>query len=105
VTTPSAAAAGDASATRSRCAARVARAIVAAPIVAYQKLISPAIPRRCKYEPTCSRYAVEAIREFGILRGPVLAGWRLLRCNPWSYGGYDPVHAQRLFRSGDGDDA
>ena len=63
-----------------------------------QRLISPAIPQRCKYEPTCSRYAVEAIREYGILRGLVLAGWRLLRCNPWSYGGYDPVEAQRVFR-------
>ncbi|HEX3510711.1 MAG TPA: membrane protein insertion efficiency factor YidD [Solirubrobacteraceae bacterium] len=78
-------------------AASVLRAVVTAPIVAYQRFISPALPRRCKYEPTCSRYAVEAIREFGILRGVVLAGWRLLRCNPWSHGGYDPVHDQRLF--------
>jgi uncharacterized protein len=79
---------------------RVARAIVVAPIVIYQRVISPAIPRRCKYEPTCSRYAVEAIREYGILKGLVLAGWRLLRCNPWSLGGYDPVEAQRVFRIG-----
>ena len=78
--------------------ARIARGVVLAPIVAYQRFISPAIPRRCKYEPTCSRYAVEAIREYGILRGLVLAGWRLLRCNPWSHGGYDPVEAQRVFR-------
>jgi uncharacterized protein len=78
---------------------RVTRAIVLAPIVLYQRLISPALPRRCKYEPTCSRYAVEAVREYGILRGLVLAGWRLLRCNPWSYGGYDPVAAQRVFRA------
>jgi len=82
-----------------RPAARLARAIVLAPIVAYQRVISPAIPRRCKYEPTCSRYAVEAIREYGILKGLVLAAWRLLRCNPWSYGGYDPVEAQRVFRA------
>jgi putative membrane protein insertion efficiency factor len=80
--------------------ARFARAVVTAPIVVYQRVISPALPRRCKYEPTCSRYAVEAIKEFGILRGLVLAGWRLLRCNPWSYGGYDPVDAQRVFRTG-----
>jgi putative membrane protein insertion efficiency factor len=80
--------------------ARVARALVSAPIIAYQRVISPALPRRCRYEPTCSRYAVEAIREFGILRGLVLAGWRLLRCNPWSHGGYDPVEAQRVFRTG-----
>src|SRR5207244_13233988 len=63
----------------------------------YRRLISPAIPRRCKYEPTCSRYALEAIRTFGVARGLVLAAWRLLRCNPFSYGGYDPVVAQKLF--------
>jgi putative membrane protein insertion efficiency factor len=80
--------------------ARIARAVATAPIVAYQRFVSPAIPRRCKYEPTCSRYAVEAIREYGILRGLVLAGWRLLRCNPWSHGGYDPAKAQRVFRIG-----
>lgn len=81
-------------------AARIARMVVVTPIVLYQRLISPVIPRRCKYEPTCSRYALEAIREYGILRGLVLAGWRLLRCNPWSHGGYDPVEAQRVFRIG-----
>jgi uncharacterized protein len=76
---------------------RAARALLAAPIVLYQRVISPALPRRCKYEPTCSRYAIEAIRAYGVLRGAVLATWRLLRCNPWSDGGYDPVEAQRLF--------
>jgi putative membrane protein insertion efficiency factor len=74
-----------------------ARGVVLSPIVLYQRLISPALPRRCKYEPTCSRYAVQAVREYGILRGLVLASWRLLRCNPWSDGGYDPVERQRLF--------
>jgi uncharacterized protein len=74
------------------------RRLVLAPIVIYQRVISPALPRRCKYEPTCSAYAVQAIREFGILRGLVLAAWRLLRCNPFSRGGFDPVDAQRLFR-------
>ena len=77
----------------------LARRIVIAPIRAYQLVISPALPRRCKYEPTCSLYAVQAIRRFGILRGLVLAGWRLLRCNPFSHGGYDPVDDQRLFAS------
>lgn len=86
-------------AARGRVAA-AARAVATAPIVIYQRVISPAIPRRCKYEPTCSRYAVDAIREYGILRGAVLAAWRLLRCNPWSYGGYDPVEAQRVFGVG-----
>jgi uncharacterized protein len=72
--------------------------VVLAPIRLYQRLVSPALPRRCKYEPTCSAYAVEAIRTFGVARGLVLAAWRLARCNPWSRGGYDPVEAQRLFR-------
>ncbi len=79
---------------------RMTRTLAIAPITVYQRFVSPAIPRRCKYEPTCSRYAVEAIREYGILRGAVLAAWRLLRCNPWSYGGYDPVEAQRVFTAG-----
>jgi uncharacterized protein len=85
---------------RSGAATRIARAIASAPIQLYSRVISPAIPRRCKYAPTCSRYALDAIREYGILRGLVLAGWRLLRCNPWSHGGYDPVEAQRVFRIG-----
>jgi len=70
-----------------------------APIRLYQRAISPLLPRRCKYEPTCSRYAAQAVQEYGILRGAILAGWRLLRCNPWSHGGYDPVREQRLFSS------
>lgn len=74
-----------------------ARLAVTAPIRVYQRVLSPALPRRCKYEPTCSSYAVQAIEEYGILRGLVLAGWRLLRCNPWSHGGFDPVQDQRLF--------
>jgi uncharacterized protein len=75
----------------------VGRALVA-PITLYQRLISPLLPRRCKYEPTCSAYAVEAIRAHGVLRGVVLATWRLLRCNPFSHGGHDPVADQRVFR-------
>lgn len=78
-------------------ASRIARILAGAPIVVYQRVISPGLPRRCRYEPTCSRYAVQAISDYGILKGLVLAGWRLLRCNPWSRGGYDPVSAQRLF--------
>ena len=73
--------------------------VVQAPILVYRRVISPALPRRCKYEPTCSAYALGALQEFGILRGLVLATWRVLRCNPFSHGGYDPVDAQRLFSS------
>ena len=74
-----------------------ARRVAVAPIVVYRRVISPALPRRCKFEPTCSAYAVQALEEFGILRGLVLATWRVLRCNPFSHGGYDPVADQRLF--------
>jgi uncharacterized protein len=83
------------SAARSR---RLLFALVTAPIVAYQRLISPLFGRRCKYYPTCSAYAVDALRSYGVLRGLVLAGWRLLRCNPWSLGGVDYVEDQRVFR-------
>jgi hypothetical protein len=60
-------------------------------IAAYQRWISPSMPRRCRYEPTCSAYAAESVRRFGALRGLLLATWRLLRCNPFSHGGFDPV--------------
>ena len=91
--------AASARAGRPRDAIALARALASLPILAYQRLISPAIPRRCKYEPTCSRYALEAIRTYGVWRGLVLASWRLLRCNPLSDGGYDPVEEQRVFET------
>jgi putative membrane protein insertion efficiency factor len=78
--------------------AGVPTALALALLRVYQVVISPVLPVRCKYHPTCSAYAVEAIRSFGILKGLVLTGWRLLRCNPWSAGGIDRVEAQRLFR-------
>ena len=64
----------------------------------YQKTLSPLLPTSCKYHPSCSQYAVEALKEYGVFRGSVLAAWRLLRCNPMSYGGFDPVENQTLFR-------
>jgi uncharacterized protein len=78
---------------------RPVRSALLGSISAYQRTISSATPRHCKYEPTCSRYAAQAVRDFGILRGLILTGWRLLRCNPFSHGGFDPVSAQRLFRA------
>jgi putative membrane protein insertion efficiency factor len=48
-------------------------------------------PTTCKYEPSCSEYAIQAVRKYGLFKGSALAGWRLLRCNPWSHGGHDPV--------------
>jgi uncharacterized protein len=78
---------------------RVPRRLAVFPIRLYQWLFSPLLGQRCRYYPSCSEYAVQAIQRFGILRGAVLAGWRLLRCNPWSRGGFDPVEDQRLFRT------
>jgi putative membrane protein insertion efficiency factor len=69
------------------------------PITLYRRFISPLIVPRCRYHPTCSAYAVEAIRSYGVLRGLVLAAWRLLRCNPLSNGGFDYVEQQTLFRA------
>jgi uncharacterized protein len=74
-------------------------------ISAYQRRISPALPRRCRYEPTCSAYAVEAIERFGVGRGSLLAAWRLLRCNPLSHGGFDPVRERFTFKVGPVDPA
>jgi hypothetical protein len=73
------------------------RALFVGLIRAYQLILSPGLPGRCKYYPSCSQYALDAVKEYGALRGVVLAGWRILRCNPLSYGGYDPVSRQRLF--------
>jgi uncharacterized protein len=78
---------------------RALRKVVVAPIRVWQRVISPTFGQRCKYYPSCSEYAAQSIERFGILRGLVLAGWRLLRCNPWSRGGLDPVEDQRLFSS------
>ena len=71
-----------------------------APIAAYQRWISPLRPRRCRYEPTCSAYAREAIERFGAMRGLLLGAWRLLRCNPFSHGGFDPVPDRFTLRVG-----
>jgi putative membrane protein insertion efficiency factor len=76
---------------------RSLRVLATGPVLFYQRIISPALPQRCRYHPSCSRYAVDAIRAYGILRGSVLAAWRLLRCNPWSHGGVDFVEDQTLF--------
>ncbi len=57
----------------------------------YKSLISPLLPASCRYVPTCSEYAAEAVAVHGFFHGAALAIWRLLRCNPWARGGYDPV--------------
>ncbi len=57
----------------------------------YRKFISPMLPPSCKYIPTCSQYAMDAVAKYGPFRGSLMAAWRILRCNPFSKGGYDPV--------------
>lgn len=57
----------------------------------YQKYLSPLKSNHCKYTPTCSQYAIEALEKHGLIKGIMLAVWRILRCNPFSKGGYDPV--------------
>jgi uncharacterized protein len=52
----------------------------------------------CKYHPSCSQYAIDAFRELGLVRGAIVAGWRIVRCNPWSHGGVDRVQDRTLFR-------
>ena len=73
-----------------------------APVHLYRRLISPLLPQRCKYYPSCSSYAVEAVRELGPLRGTIVAAWRLARCNPWSHGGVDELADRSLFRDHSG---
>jgi uncharacterized protein len=64
----------------------------------YRYTLGVLFPGGCKYHPSCSQYAIDALRRYGLVRGVILAGWRLLRCNPWSLGGVDHVEQQRLFR-------
>lgn len=77
--------------------ANASRTAATAPIRLYQRLLSPLLGQRCRYYPSCSEYAAQSIRRFGILRGVALAAWRLLRCNPLSRGGFDYPADQRLF--------
>lgn len=74
-------------------------------IAAYRRWISPLMPPRCRYEPSCSAYTAEAIERFGALRGALLGAWRLLRCNPFSHGGFDPLPDRFTLRVGPVDPA
>jgi putative membrane protein insertion efficiency factor len=73
--------------------ARAARAVLLGLIRLYQLTLSPWLGRTCRYEPTCSHYAAEAIERFGVFRGVWLAANRIGRCHPWGRSGYDPVPA------------
>jgi hypothetical protein len=76
-----------------RAAARLPRYVGLGLIRGYQLTISPLLGPRCKYYPSCSHYGYQAVERHGLIKGSVLAGWRILRCNPWSYGGVDDVPA------------
>lgn len=80
------------------------RALLAA-IAAYRRWLSPALGPRCRYEPSCSAYAAQSVERFGAIRGLLLACWRLLRCNPFSHGGFDPVPDRFTLRVGPVDPA
>lgn len=73
-------------------------ALALLPIRAYRRFLSPLLAPRCRYYPSCSAYAEQSIRELGAVRGSILAAWRVLRCNPFSDGGFDHVADRRLFR-------
>jgi putative membrane protein insertion efficiency factor len=76
------------------------RRVVLVALRFYQLAISPALGQHCRYYPSCSSYAAQAIGSQGVLRGTLLGLWRLLRCNPWSRGGFDPVPPRRLSTRG-----
>jgi uncharacterized protein len=81
-----------------RVEASVVRYVGVAAVWAYRFTLAPFLGvGQCKYHPSCSQYAIDAFREFGLFKGTVLAAWRLLRCNPWSRGGVDYAHDQKVF--------
>jgi putative membrane protein insertion efficiency factor len=68
-----------------------ARNLLSGGFRAYKRFVSPLMPPACRFHPSCSEYAAEAVEVHGALKGSVLAASRVLRCNPWSAGGFDPV--------------
>lgn len=69
----------------------IASSFLRAAVRGYQLIVSPLLPPSCKFEPTCSHYALTALSRHGAIKGGALSVWRILRCNPWNDGGFDPV--------------
>ncbi len=67
------------------------RKFAVGPIKMYRRFVSPMLPPSCRYWPSCSEYMLQAIQKHGVLKGGLLGAWRIIRCNPWSKGGIDPV--------------
>jgi hypothetical protein len=61
-------------------------------IKGYQKIISPVLPPSCRFYPTCSEYGIQAVTRYGAIKGGIKTIWRIIRCNPFTKGGYDPLH-------------
>lgn len=79
--------------------------LLAALVRVWRRIISPYYGDVCRYHPSCSAYALEAIEVHGAIKGPVLAAWRIVRCNPWSRGGYDPVPGTEAARAWEAEQA
>ena len=77
---------------------QLSRELFLLPLHAYRAVIAPNMAPRCKYYPSCSAYGVQAVRELGVVRGSIVAAWRVVRCNPFSHGGVDELADRRLFR-------
>ena len=67
------------------------RAVVVRAIRVYQRFVSPLLPPSCRFSPSCSRYTLLAVRKHGVFKGGLMGAWRILRCNPFSKGGFDPI--------------
>lgn len=78
----------------------IASRLLRAGVRGYQLFISPLLPPSCKFEPTCSHYALQALSRHGAVKGAALSVWRILRCNPWNEGGFDPVPPAPTCRHG-----
>ena len=61
-------------------------------IKGYQKIISPIFPPSCRFYPSCSEYGIQAVSRYGVIKGGIKTIWRIIRCNPFTKGGYDPLH-------------
>ena len=70
---------------------REMRRFAVRPVKMYRRFVSPMLPPSCRYWPSCSEYMLQAIQKHGVLKGGLLGAWRIIRCNPWSKGGIDPV--------------
>ena len=73
--------------------------IVLLPVKFYRRYISPLFPPCCRFTPTCSQYCLDAVEEWGVFCGLALTLWRIIRCNPWSKGGHDPVPPNKRKRN------